>query len=85
MASINIERNNHKVQGHNGDGRYDLIGSVNSFRRLTEHQAAEKIGESILFALRKYCEHEGVDMIRGGYGVKLSIEFEKYERKDYGK
>ena len=81
MASINIERNNHKVPGHNGYGRYDLIGSVNSLRRLTEHQAAEKIGESILFALSKYCDREDIDMIRGGWGVKLSIEFEKYERK----
>ena len=82
MASFNIEPNTHKIQGHNGYGRYDLIGSVNSFRRLTENQAAEKIGKSILFALRKYCEREEIDMIRGGYGVKLSIEFEKYERKE---
>lgn len=81
ISSCNIERNNHKVPGHDGYGRYDLIGSVNSFRRLTEHQAVEKIGESILFSLRKYCEREGIDMIHGGYGVKLSIEFEKYERK----
>lgn len=79
MASIDIERNNYSVQGHDGHGRYDLIGSVNSYRRLTEHQAAEKIGESILFALHKYCKQEGIDMIYGGYGVKLSIEFEKYE------
>lgn len=81
MASINIERNDHRIQGHSGYGRYDLIGIAQSFRRLTEHQAAEKIGESILFALSKYCEREGIDMTRGGYGVKLSIEFEKYERK----
>lgn len=79
MPKIKIERSNIKVHGHNGYGRYDLIGKHN-FIGLTERQAEHLIGRGVIDAYARYCEKNDVETLTEG--IILEIKFEKYKRKD---
>ena len=79
MPKIKIERSNIKVHGHNGFGRYDIIGN-NNFMGLTERQAEHLIGRGIIEEYVKFCRQNDVE--RENEGVILEIQFEKYTRNN---
>ena len=78
MPKIKIERSKIKVHGHNGYGRYDLIGK-HDFMGLTEHQAEHLIGRGVLTEYAKFCEKNNVET--KNEGLILRIKFEKYTRE----
>lgn len=78
---IKIERENVSVPGHNGYGRYVLIGE-NTFRRLTEKQASEILGRSILQLCDNYLRNKcGKLWETDNVGIKLTIELEDYDKE----
>lgn len=79
MPKIKIERSNIKVHGHNGYGRFDIIGK-HDFMGLTERQAEHLIGRGIIDSYERFCEQNDVENLTDG--VILEIKFEKYKRKD---
>ena len=79
---IKIERENVSVPGHNGFGRYVLIGKEKSFRRLTEKQASETLGRSILQLCDYYLKNKrGKIWELDNVGIKLTIELEDYDKE----
>lgn len=82
--SFKIERNNINVQGHSGFGRFNFLSNdrTRTITGKTNRQATEVLGQQVMAAYNKFCSENGVNWWEKEFGVKLNIEFEKYE---YGK
>lgn len=77
-SSIIIERKNVSVPGHDGHGRYYLIGKKTVKGRLTENSASRVLGASLISSYLSFCKKKGItpsDKERN-LPVRLTIEFE---------